>query len=106
MIATAMIASQVTGDECIPRIVCLVMLAAITFNVFNVVTECAHETADETGAQFVTKLQQQCLDNLHGDLSYVVTDAQTILTRDLHLLYALHIAQQCRRRFYKCRILV
>jgi len=104
MITAAMIASQVTGDECIPRIVCLVMLAAITFNVFNVVTECAHETTDKTGTQFVTKLLQQCLDDLHGDLSYVVTDAQTILTRDLHLLYALHIAQQCRCRFCKCRI--
>jgi len=96
MIATAMVTSQVTGDEGIPRAVRLIMFAVGAFNVFNVVTEATHETTEETGAQFVTKLLQQCLDDLQGDLSYVVTDAQTVWTRDLHLLYSLHVTQQCR----------
>ncbi len=74
MITTAMLATQITGDECIPRTVCLVMFAIITFNVLNVLADGAHEPTEKTGAEFVTKLLQQCLDDLHGDLSYVVTD--------------------------------
>ena len=96
MITTAVLAAQVTGDEGIPRTVCLVMLAVITFNVFNVVADGAHEATEETGAEFVTKFLQQRLDDLHGDLSYVVTDKQTVRPRYLYAHNALYIAQQCR----------
>jgi len=55
VVATAMRASQVAGDECITGAVCLVMLAVCTFNIFDVVTQAAHQAADETGTQCVAK---------------------------------------------------
>ena len=55
VVATAMRASQVTGDEGITGAVCLIMLAVCTFNIFDVVTQAAHQAADETGTQFVAK---------------------------------------------------
>ena len=56
MIATAVIAPQVTGDEGIPRAICQVMLGVLTFDVLDVIAYGAHQPAEETGAKFVTKL--------------------------------------------------
>jgi len=106
MITAAMITTQVPGDEGIARTVRHVMSAVAAFDILDVIANAAHEPAEETGAEFVTKLLQYCLDDLQGDLSYVVADKQTIGSGDLYTQYTFDVAQQGRGRFCKGGILV
>jgi hypothetical protein len=48
LVATAMRASQVTGNKGITSAVSLIMLAIGAFNVFDVVTKIVHQPAEET----------------------------------------------------------
>jgi hypothetical protein len=98
MVPTAVLAVEVTGDERIACAFCLVMTAVGTLDVFDVIAETTHETAINAGLQVVAELAEQGLDNLHGDLAYVVADLDAIRAKDLYANHTLDVVKQLRSR--------
>jgi hypothetical protein len=96
MVATAVLAVQVTRDE---RIACafrLVMNAVGALDVFDVIAETPHEAAVKAGLQSVAQFREQSLDDLHGDLTDVVADLDAMRAKDLDVNHPLDVMQQLR----------
>jgi hypothetical protein len=83
MIAAAVRAVQVARNEGVARAFSLVVNPVGALDVFDVITETAHEAAVKTGLQPVAQFTEQGLDDLHGDLADVVADLDAVRTQDL-----------------------